>query len=547
MRTVLTGSYSSLVVPPSYNISNFTPDHSELALRLYSILDLMEYRLPRPTVTNISLSKTKPFRSLLLVAVLLSAPAATSADDTAPHDDQSAIKSRIEAAGRVDVEAMRNLGLAHEQGRGVVQDYAVARQWYERAAAAGDAAALTLIGLLHANGRGVPQDYARARVWYEKAVVAGESEAMRLLGVLYKNGSGVVQSYGKARQWFENAAWSGNAHAMGHLSVLYEDGLGVPKDLEKAFRWRLSAAERGDENAMYMVASDFEKGHGVPTNYAKAFEWYTKAAEKGDSSAMFSLGMMYEDGVGMQNDLEKAREHYLKSATAGEASAMTRVGLFHFYGEGGVPKDFSKAKEWFDKAAEKNDAEAKRYLAMIFSNENGVDKNLSKARKLLEEAAGQGYWLAKRDLLRFDIKQAVNAGRHDEALSLQERLAFEVEEDEKKENSGKVKRTAQELGSGLAWFALVARQPAKALAATERALSLVPGDLVTETNRAHALMLLGRATEARAIYSAHTGKNMPENDNKLWQDVISNDFKELQKSGVEHQQMHEIRQLLGFK
>jgi hypothetical protein len=43
---------------------------------------------------------------------------------------------------------MRNLGAALESGRGVQKDLAAARQWYERAAAAGNADARRRLDLL---------------------------------------------------------------------------------------------------------------------------------------------------------------------------------------------------------------------------------------------------------------------------------------------------------------------------------------------------------------------------------------------------------------
>ena len=46
----------------------------------------------------------------------------------------------------------------------------------------------------------------------------------------------------------------------------------------------------------------------------------------------------------------------------------------------------------------------------------------------------------------------------------------------------------------------------KRLTAADRAHALLPDDLVIETNRAHALMFLGRQEEAKALYLAHKGK-----------------------------------------
>ena len=64
------------------------------------------------------------------------------------------------------------------------------------------------------NGQGVAQDYAKAREWYEKAAAKDNASAMINLGLLYANGQGVAQDYAKAREWYEKAAAKDNASAM---------------------------------------------------------------------------------------------------------------------------------------------------------------------------------------------------------------------------------------------------------------------------------------------------------------------------------------------
>ena len=103
----------------------------------------------------------------------------------------------------------------------MAQDYAKAREWYEKAAAKGDANAMSNLGVLYDNGQGVAQDYAKAREWYEKAAAKGDANAMNNLGLLYNNGHGVAQDYAKAREWYEKAAAKGDATAMANLGVLY--------------------------------------------------------------------------------------------------------------------------------------------------------------------------------------------------------------------------------------------------------------------------------------------------------------------------------------
>ena len=49
------------------------------------------------------------------------------------------LQQQLEAAQRGDVKAQLNVGLMYGTGKGVVQDYAKAAQWTEKAARQGDA------------------------------------------------------------------------------------------------------------------------------------------------------------------------------------------------------------------------------------------------------------------------------------------------------------------------------------------------------------------------------------------------------------------------
>jgi uncharacterized protein len=79
---------------------------------------------------------------------------------------------------------MTSLGWLYRNGKGVAQDYAKAREWYEKAASKGDAISMTSLGWLYEHGQGVVQDHAQAREWYEKASAAGDAKATALLDKL---------------------------------------------------------------------------------------------------------------------------------------------------------------------------------------------------------------------------------------------------------------------------------------------------------------------------------------------------------------------------
>ncbi|MBP3819829.1 MAG: sel1 repeat family protein, partial [Butyrivibrio sp.] len=75
-------------------------------------------------------------------------------------------------------EAMLMIGHLYEKGKGVLQDYNSAMEWYRKAAENGDATAMNNIGSMYHEGRGVAKDYTCARNWYQKAISAGDVDGV---------------------------------------------------------------------------------------------------------------------------------------------------------------------------------------------------------------------------------------------------------------------------------------------------------------------------------------------------------------------------------
>jgi TPR repeat protein len=144
----------------------------------------------------------------------------------------------------------------YERGEGVAIDYTKAREWYEKAAAAGNGVAMSNIGVLYARGWGVPQDYTMARRWYERSASAGHPAGMLNLGLIYQYGRSVPIDYAAGRAWYEKAlAVDANfSRAMLTLASLYEEGHGVPRDLAEARRWYEKALAAGNEDAEKQLA-----------------------------------------------------------------------------------------------------------------------------------------------------------------------------------------------------------------------------------------------------------------------------------------------------
>ncbi|HLC08611.1 MAG TPA: tetratricopeptide repeat protein, partial [Methyloceanibacter sp.] len=92
---------------------------------------------------------------------------------------------------------------------------------------------------------------------------------------------------------------------------------------------------------------------------------------------------------------------------------------------------------------------------------------------------------------------------------------------------------------GLAYNFMLAHDFAKALEAADEGISLAPDKIWLYTNRAHALMFLGRVDEARALYLQYRRtKNVQ--DEKSWETAILEDFAELRKAGLINPLMDEI-------
>jgi hypothetical protein len=83
------------------------------------------------------------------------------------------------------------------------------------------------------------------------------------------------------------------------------------------------------------------------------------------------------------------------------------------------------------------------------------------------------------------------------------------------------------------------------LTVADHAHALFPKNLSIETNRAHALMFLERGGECKSLYLAYKGKPMSQQDARLWERVIAEDFAAFRKAGLTHPMMSEIEKELG--
>ena len=83
----------------------------------------------------------------------------------------------MKAAEQNYARAQNSIGACYHNGKGVVQDYARAMEWYMKAAEQGYATGQTNIGKLYYFGLGVNRDLQVAKKWFQKAADNGDLEA----------------------------------------------------------------------------------------------------------------------------------------------------------------------------------------------------------------------------------------------------------------------------------------------------------------------------------------------------------------------------------
>ena len=58
-------------------------------------------------------------------------------------------------------------------------------------------------------------------------------------------------------------------------------------------------------------------------------------------------------------------------------------------------------------------------------------------------------------------------------------------------------------------------------------------------------MFLERGEESKALYLAYKGKSVSEEDARLWEHVVVEDFAEFRKAGLTHPMMADVEKELG--
>ena len=214
-----------------------------------------------------------------------------------------AMWQHIEGPGQA--EALFNLGILYEQGKGVEQSLNLARDYYLLAAQAGSRAGAYQVGLMALEHPGMV-DVQTARKWLMVAALDGDDDASRLLKSLDKSGEQPdspllsVQRLlmrGESEQALTqlialSTQTPPDYEAMTELAWLYETGLAVERDLAKAAELFSLAAEADNAKAQYALSVMYSTGAGKVMDTEQGLFWLKRSAANGYQPAIEQLAML---------------------------------------------------------------------------------------------------------------------------------------------------------------------------------------------------------------------------------------------------------------
>ena len=223
-------------------------------------------------------------------------------------------------------EAIFNIGLMYENGKGVTQNYIKAFHYYTVSSSYDIAEAYYNMAVMLENGHGVQKDINKAVKFYHLAAEKQLSNAQYRLYQIYYNGLlGIKCNTEEALKYLKMAANQGNSNALCRYAIILQS----KKDdasLQEAAKYYKRAIDAGNVVAKINLAMMIEKGEGpIKKDKILAANLYRSAAEAGNVIGMFNYAVLLEKGDGIEADTETAKFYYNKAAQLGHQESLLRL------------------------------------------------------------------------------------------------------------------------------------------------------------------------------------------------------------------------------
>lgn len=286
-------------------------------------------------------------------------------EETKTATVKDSINVIMRAAEKGDAVSQNIVGMWYYKGVNYQKDYKLAYKWWAKSAAQNNVEAIGNLGLLFQYGRGVSADSVKAQRCYLNSIKSGNKALLQQREGLAEKGSDPFNSILTA--------------------ICYQEGYGVTKSLTKALHFYDLAAKCNSVDAFRELGYIYQK-----KGSSAAVGMFEKAASKGDIASAYQYAKAVLNSNGYSDKKQEAIIYLIKAAEAGNAQAQCDLGTYYYQGKY-VTKDFEKAVEWFRKSAVGEWALGHWNLALCYMDGVGVVKNYDEALHWFGEATARGY------------------------------------------------------------------------------------------------------------------------------------------------------------
>lgn len=328
--------------------------------------------------------------------------------DTIKQDYKKALEWWAKSAKQDNADAINNMAICYQFGRGSKKDSTLAVSLYESAIKKGNQYVIPqheqivnntgsvfsclLLHECYQKGIGVSKDPKKAAYYLEKAAEKGDLDSQYSTALYYLN----TRQSDKALAWFKKAAKQGHPGATYYCGNMLYNGMGGEKNLEDGLKLLKIAANKDFMMANYALGRIYYEGDGVNKDAKTAVSYLRKAAAKGNDNARWLLGLCYLNGEGVNQDYYLATQllsdsykthkdqfnELLKKDNEG-AFSQYLMGLRKYY----VDKDIESAINYFTKVEKAKKIEGTTMLGICYGNKDYKKRNEKKAVKTLTKAA----------------------------------------------------------------------------------------------------------------------------------------------------------------
>ena len=296
------------------------------------------------------------------VAILNAAPAKKK-QTKAKVEKVDSIALMIDKANKGDAKAQNTVGVWYYTGKDTLrQDYKKALQYWALSAKQDNVDAIGNMAMCYQLGRGTEKDSATAAGLYKAALIKGSQTIIPQHETIVKNTGSLFSSL--------------------LLKECYKDGIGTKKDIQKYVYYMEQAANKQDATSQYELALYYLNNQQAD----KAVTWFKKAAKQGEVGATYYYGYLMFNGQGMVQDKKGGIKLLQSAADKDFTMAYYQLGRIYYEGDG-TDQDYKKAVDYLRKAAERKNYNAKWLLGLCYLKGNGVKQNYYFATQFLADAA----------------------------------------------------------------------------------------------------------------------------------------------------------------